>query len=147
MPPRLMGCPLGLHRAVRAPPPPPPLQALREAGCPGLTEQVLCWSRWNERPQGSTDYVVQLRHELTKQGFSHVGITVEATWEELIRKALTNTTFRDSVVAGSAHYPCNATTNSQAALNASLKWWAGEDNTGGLGTQYGELQVTRGLDQ
>ena len=95
---------------------------------------------WNERPQGSTDYVIQLRHELTKAGFAHVGITVEATWEELIRKTLTNTTFKDSIVAGSAHYPCNATENSEDALSAGLKWWAGEDNTGGLGTEYGELQ-------
>ena len=31
-----------------------------------------------------------------------VGITVEATWEELIRKAETDSVFNDSIVAGSA---------------------------------------------
>ena len=93
----------------------------------------------NERPQGSTDYTVKLRRALDQAGFGRVGITVEATWEELIRKALTNSTFNDSIVAGSAHYPCNATTNSEATVNASKKWWAGEDNTGALGTDYHDL--------
>jgi galactosylceramidase len=97
---------------------------------------------WNERPQGSTDYVIELRHALDKAGFDKVGITVEATWEELVRKALTNSTFNASIVSGSAHYPCNATTNSEATVNASLKWWAGEDNTGGLGPNDTDLERT-----
>jgi galactosylceramidase len=95
---------------------------------------------WNERPQGSTAYVEQLKKALASAGYGHVGITVEATWEELIRKALTDPVFNASIVAGSAHYPCNATENSQAAVNASLKWWAGEDNTGGLGPSPVGLQ-------
>lgn len=97
---------------------------------------------WNERPQGNTDYTVELRHALDKSGFGHVGITVEATWEPLVRKALTNKTFNASIVAGSAHYPCNQTTNSEATVSAGLKWWAGEDNTGGLGQDYNDLQRT-----
>jgi galactosylceramidase len=97
---------------------------------------------WNERPQGSTQYVESLRAALDSKNFGHVGITVEATWEELLRKALTDSKFNASIVAGSAHYPCNATTNSKAALNASKKWWAGEDNTGGLGPDYHDLDRT-----
>ena len=81
---------------------------------------------WNERPQGSTDYVIKLKQELGTHGFGHVGITVEASWEELIRKAQTDSAFNASIVAGSAHYPCNATENSIATHNASKKWWAGE---------------------
>ena len=38
---------------------------------------------WNERPQGSVDYVVSLRRELDKANFSHVGITVETTFVAL----------------------------------------------------------------
>ena len=97
---------------------------------------------WNERPQGSTDYVVKLKKELEAQGFGHVGITVEATWEELIRKAVTDTDFNASIVAGSAHYPCNATENSEVTLQEHKKWWAGEDNTGGLGPDYHDLDRT-----
>jgi galactosylceramidase len=97
---------------------------------------------WNERPQGSTDYIESLRSTLESNGFGHVGITVEATWQELLRKALTDSKFNASIVAGSAHYPCNATTNSEAAFNASKKWWAGEDNTGGLGPDYHDLDRT-----
>jgi galactosylceramidase len=82
---------------------------------------------WNERPQGSADYVIQLREALDASDFSHVGITIEADWEPFIKHILTNTTLNTSVAAASAHYPCNATVNSAIARQAHKKFWAGED--------------------
>ena len=81
---------------------------------------------WNERPQGSTDYVVKLRKELDKRGFPNVGITIEATWQRLIDNVLTDPLFNQSVAAATKHYPCNST--SDAALQANKKFWAGEDS-------------------
>jgi galactosylceramidase len=80
---------------------------------------------WNERPQGSTEYVVQLRKALDAGGFPDVGITVEASWQPLINNVLTNAAFNASVAAASKHYPCNSTCS--AALAAGKKFWAGED--------------------
>ena len=39
---------------------------------------------WNERPQGTVDYIKQLRAALDARGFGGVGITVEATWQGMI---------------------------------------------------------------
>ena len=63
---------------------------------------------WNERPQGSADYVVQLRAALDDAGFAGVGITMEATWQPLINQVLTNP-LNASIVAAGKHYPCNET--------------------------------------
>lgn len=80
---------------------------------------------WNERPQGSTDYVIGLRKALDANGFKNVGITVETTWQPLINQVLTNPEFNASVLAATKHYPCNTTSN--ASLAAHKKFWAGED--------------------
>ena len=66
---------------------------------------------WNERPQGSVDYVIALRKALDREGFPDVGITVEATWQPMIKNnVLTNPAFNASIVAASKHYPCNCST-------------------------------------
>ena len=88
---------------------------------------------WNERPQGTVDYVIKLKQALTAAGFGRVGITAEATWQPFIRNALTDPQFAKAVVAGSVHYGCNESKNSEVAHNASMKWWAGEDTIGGVG--------------
>jgi len=82
---------------------------------------------WNERPQGSSDYIVKLRKALNTAGFERVGITVEETWQELIDKVKTNATLNASIVAGSSHYPCNSTTRSNETIAVGKKFWAGED--------------------
>lgn len=74
---------------------------------------------WNERPQGSVSYVVDLRRALDKAGFQNVGITVEATWQPLINQVLVNSTFNSSVAAATIHYGCNRTVPS--ALQAHKK--------------------------
>lgn len=66
-------------------------------------------SQTNNRPQGSTDYVISLRKALDAEGFKDVGITMEATWQELINNVLTNPAFNASVYAATKHYPCNDT--------------------------------------
>jgi hypothetical protein len=83
---------------------------------------------WNERPQGSADYVIMLRRALDDNGFSNVGITIEASWQTFEKKILTNATLNASVAAVSAHYACNATPRSTIAMQAHKKFWAGEDN-------------------
>ncbi|KAG7361104.1 glycosyl hydrolase family 59 protein [Nitzschia inconspicua] len=80
---------------------------------------------WNERPQGSVEYVTKLRKALDQSGFKTVGITVEATWQKLIDQALDDSDFNQSIVAATMHYPCNKTCPS--ALKANKKVWAGED--------------------
>eukprot|EP01079_Euglenida_sp_SAG-EU17-18_P002431 gene2431-3209_t len=80
---------------------------------------------WNERPQGSTDYVVELRRERDKAGFGGVGITSENSWQPRANKVLSNATFNSSIAAVTKHYPCNDTNT--AALQAHKKFWAGED--------------------
>jgi galactosylceramidase len=92
---------------------------------------------WNERPQGSVDYVIALRKALDREGFPDVGITVEATWQPMIKNnVLTNPAFNASIVAASKHYPCNCSTFNyngsypcefEDALKAGKKFWAGED--------------------
>jgi len=69
---------------------------------------------------------------LDTAGFDHVGITLEATWQPLSLKVLTNATFNASVAAVSEHYPCTQKTairedTQAAALKAHKKFWAGED--------------------
>lgn len=64
---------------------------------------------WNERPQGSVDYVITLRNALDTAGFRNVGITIEATWQELVDQIAVNASFNASIVAASKHYPCNET--------------------------------------
>jgi hypothetical protein len=86
---------------------------------------------WNERPQGSTDYVIRLRNALDRENFAHVGITMEATWQELIDKVLTDPVFNASVLAATKHYPCNDTCT--PALQARKKFWAGEDTPTNFG--------------
>ena len=81
---------------------------------------------WNEEAQGSVDYVLALRKALDARGFGNVGITVEATWQPLIRNnILHNATFNVSVAAATLHYPCNTTCTE--ALQAHKKLWVGED--------------------
>jgi galactosylceramidase len=80
---------------------------------------------WNERPQGSVEYVSKLRQAMDQNGFQNVGITVEATWQKLIDRALDDADFNRSIVAATMHYPCNKTCHS--ALQANKKMWAGED--------------------
>jgi hypothetical protein len=82
---------------------------------------------WNERPQGSADYVVDLRRALDASGFSGVGITIEASWQTFVNKLPTNATLDAAVAAVSAHYPCNASARSATAMRARKKFWAGED--------------------
>lgn len=81
---------------------------------------------WNERNQGSVDYVLQLRQSLDQRGFQNVGITIEATWQQLIDNVRSNSTFRSSVTAATKHYPCNTTCD--VALESGVKFWAGEDS-------------------
>lgn len=100
---------------------------------------------WNERPQGSVDYVVNLRKALDNNGFKDVGITVEATWQRLIDQVLVNETFNASVVAGTKHYPCNSTV--EPALEAHKKVWAGEDTPTGYGNWTGAGCWGRKLNQ
>ena len=81
---------------------------------------------WNERPQGSVRYVLDLRRTMDRHGFSNVGITVEATWQRLIENVRTNAAFRSSIRAATKHYSCNRT--SSAALESGIKYWSGEDS-------------------
>jgi hypothetical protein len=97
------------------------LRCLRDAH--GVESDYL--GLWNERPQGSVYYVKQLRAALDTRGFGGVGITVEATWQNLIDNVLTDPQFNASVAAATKHYPCNET--SEPALQAHKKFWAGED--------------------
>lgn len=80
---------------------------------------------WNERPQGSVEYVTKLRKAMDQNGFQDVGITIEATWQRLVDKVLEDPTFNQSVAAATMHYPCNRTCLS--AQQAHKKVWAGED--------------------
>eukprot|EP00937_MAST-01D_sp_MAST-1D-sp2_P003472 g3472.t1 len=83
---------------------------------------------WNERPQGSADYIVRLRQALDGAGFAGVGITMEATWQPLVQQLLSNATLNASVRAAGKHYPCNETC--APALAARKKFWASEDTQG-----------------
>jgi galactosylceramidase len=83
---------------------------------------------WNERPQGSTAYVAQLRGALDAAGFERVLVTVENTWEPLVEQVAVDPAFNATVTAATKHYPCNQT--SAVALHAGKKFWAGEDTQG-----------------
>ena len=86
---------------------------------------------WNERPQGSVDYVIALRKALDREGFPDVGITVEATWQPMIKNnVLTNPAFNASIVAASKHYPCNCST---------FNYWILRNNRGGYGADISVL--------
>lgn len=100
---------------------------------------------WNERPQGSVDYVVRLREALDRSGFERVGLTIEASWQELIGNVLTNATFNASVAAAAKHYPCNETVES--ALEARKKVWSGEDSPTPFGNWTGASCWGRKLNQ
>jgi hypothetical protein len=63
---------------------------------------------WNEKPQPTTDYAVQLRQAMDAAGFSHTQvIAMDGGWDEtLYQDAVANSTFAaafDGVVSNITH--------------------------------------------
>jgi hypothetical protein len=71
----------------------------------------VCVRVWNRRDWGGVHVCSSLSNNDKRFG--------------CMAQVLTNATFNASIVAATKHYPCNTTTAS--AVEAHLKFWAGED--------------------
>eukprot|EP00928_Gymnodinium_smaydae_P028736 TRINITY_DN21845_c0_g3_i1.p1 TRINITY_DN21845_c0_g3~~TRINITY_DN21845_c0_g3_i1.p1 ORF type:complete len:900 (-),score=115.96 TRINITY_DN21845_c0_g3_i1:138-2837(-) len=85
---------------------------------------------WNERPWGSTDYVVELRSALNDAGFGSetTGIVMldGAKNDEFEHHLFENETFAAAIEAVGLHYPCDKP-DAGIVNVVKKKYWASED--------------------